>query len=529
MKLRFLGAAGGVTGSRSLVTSGTTRILVDCGMFQGFKENRLRNWDPLEVGALDAVVLTHAHIDHSGWVPALVRQGYAGPIYCTAATRSLLEILWPDAGRIQEEDARRANERGSSRHTPALPMYTEREALAALKRVVPVENGETLEIGELRIGFQGAGHILGAASVLVQSPTRSLLFSGDLGRPDDAVVPAPLPPPAVDAVVLESTYGDRFHPTLDRLQALEDVLNRTFERGGMVLVPTFAVGRAQGLLWALHTLMEAERVPRVPIVLDSPMAARATRAFLAHPDDLRLTPHQLHRMTERVEFPGTVEESRAVGGRREPFVLLAASGMLTGGRVLHHLAQRARTKRNTLLFVGFQAPGTRGGRIVAGERTIRVFGEKIPIRCEVEEIGGFSAHADAGQLHAWLSAAPQRPRVFLNHGEPAACDALRLRLQDDGYDVTVAAEGVVWDLEAGVRQVPPVAAGFTAPRPDSPLQGASLVFGDGATVGAVRAALDAIDAGLLPALPVVVRGEALGQAVRQALGDQVRRVHFEPG
>jgi metallo-beta-lactamase family protein len=532
MRLQFLGATTTVTGSRTLVTTPRTRLLVDCGMFQGFKANRLRNRDPLDTGGpLDAVVLTHAHLDHSGWCPALVRQGYEGPIYCTSATVDLLRILWPDSGRIQEADAEYANRKGSTRHAPALPLYTEADALHALKQLVPVDFHQPLSLGDIRVTFRGAGHILGAASVELRTADQSVLFSGDLGRVDDAVVPAPEPPSAVDAIVMESTYGDRLHPPIDRLDRLSEVINTTVERDGMVLIPSFAVGRAQGLMWGLHQLMEAGRIPRLRIALDSPMATKATQAFLRHPGDLRLTPSELEAMTKGVQFVGGVEESKALNQRSEPFILIAASGMLTGGRVLHHLAIRAPIRRNTLLFVGFQAPGTRGGRIIAGEKTIKMFGRKIPIRCDVEEIGGFSAHADAEGLHAWLRSAPERPsHVFLNHGESHASDALRRRLKDDGYAVTVASEGIAFDIGDLPEPVRTVATPVPHPdREDAAFGGAALVFEEDTDAAAegVRDALWAMKTGRLMRLPVVVRG-TLANKVRNLLTDDaLERVIFE--
>ncbi|MCB9674485.1 MAG: MBL fold metallo-hydrolase [Alphaproteobacteria bacterium] len=536
MRIQFLGAAGTVTGSRTLVTCGDTRVLVDCGMFQGFKQNRLRNWDPLEVNEIDAVVLTHAHVDHSGWIPALVRNGYQGPVYCTKPTADLLSILLPDAGRIQEEDAEYANRKGHTKHAPALPIYTEQDAYEALKRIVPVELHAPYAIGGVEVEHRVAGHILGATSVVVRNGERVLQLSGDLGRPDDAVVPAPEPPAEADVLVLESTYGNRLHPDVDKLERLATIVTQTVERGGMVLIPSFAVGRAQGLLWGLHRLMEEGRIPRLPIVVDSPMATKATDAFVRNPDALRLTPGDLRAMTRNVQFVGSVEESRGVNSRTEPFVLIAASGMLTGGRVLHHLVQRAPTKKNTLLFVGFQAPGTRGGRIVAGERTVKMFGNKIKLRCDVEEIGGFSAHGDQQDLLAWVRSAPMRPgRIFLNHGEPEASDALRGLLKDEGYDVTVASEGVEWDLSEDRRTVlKPVPPKRAAKRPAAPepqgLAGASLEFredGD-AVVDAIRAALRAMESGALPRIPVVAHGERLAARLEAALApEELRHVQIE--
>lgn len=533
MRLQFLGAAGVVTGSKTLVSTEKTRLLIDCGMFQGFKQNRMRNWDPLDVQPLDAVVLTHAHLDHSGWFPALIKQGYDGPTYCTPGTADLLGILWPDAGRIQEEDAEHANRSKSSSHEPAEPMYTEADAIAALKRIVSIPPNKSFQLGDIQATFRGAGHILGAASVELRSATSSVLFSGDLGRTDDLVVPAPEHPPAVDAIVMESTYGNRLHPDIDRLDRLAEVVNRTVDRGGMLLIPSFAVGRAQGLLWGLHCLMNEERIPRLPIVVDSPMATRATGAFLNHPEALRLNAAQLEAMTEHVEFVGGVEESKAVNGRQQPFILIAASGMLVGGRVLHHLIERGPVKKNTLVFVGFQAPGTRGGRIVQGERTVKIYGRKIKLHCEVEEIGGFSAHADAAGLHEWLSSAPERPkRVFLNHGEPDSADALRLRLKDDGYAVEIATEGVVWDLERDLREVvaPPPHPAREETQVIGLFGGAALVFEENSEEAAlgVRAALRHMQTGRLMRIPVVVRG-TLCQRVRKLLSDdELAQVRLEP-
>ena len=514
MKLQFFGAAGIVTGSRTLVTSAGCRILVDCGMFQGRKADRLRNWDALDVGVLDAVVLTHAHIDHSGWIPALIARGYRGPVYCTPATAELLAILWPDAGRIQEDDAKFANRHGSSKHTPALPLFTEADAVAALDWVRPVPFDTPFTVGDLTLGYRTAGHILGAASLWVRSPTRSVLFSGDLGRPNDLVMPAPAAPPAVDVVVLESTYGQRLHPESDLLSSLAGVIQRTIDRGGMVLIPSFAVGRAQTLLWALHTLMESGRLPRIPIVVDSPMARRATRALVGNPGGLRLDPADLEAMCAQVRFVRDVEESKSLNDVSTPFILIAASGMLTGGRVLHHLALRAPVKRNTLLFVGFQAAGTRGARLVAGESPVTVFGNKVKVRCEVTAIAGLSAHADADELVAWLAAAPDRPqRVFLNHGEPEASEALRVRLQASGYDVVVATEGLAWDLD-DLTPLPVVRPVDRLPLEQLLTHLTGLRFKDPADLPLVRAAVDAMAHGTVPRVPIHIVGDALATRIR---------------
>jgi len=520
VQLRFLGAAGVVTGSKSLVTEGATRLLVDCGLFQGFKENRLRNWDRLQTGPLDAVLLTHAHLDHSGWVPALVAQGYRGPVYCTEATASLLRILWPDSGRIQEEDAEHHNRRGSASHDPARPLYTEQDALRALERLRPVPFHEPLTLGAIEATYHRAGHILGAASLSLRSPSHHLLFSGDLGRPDDGVMLAPEPPVAADTVVMESTYGDRDHPSIDREEHLAQVIRTTAERGGMVLVPTFAVGRAQGLLWSLHRLTEAGRIPRLPIVVDSPMATSATAAVLQHPDDTRLSIDELTAMTAGVQFVGDASESKALNKRSEPFVLLSASGMLTGGRVLHHLVQRAPQPKNTLLFVGFQAPGTRGAHLVSGASTVKVFGTQVEVACHVEQIGGYSAHADRTELITWLQQAPEKPRqVFLNHGDPPAVDALRRQLEGVGYTTTAACERFAWRLDSDIVPHRPDHERLHAAERGLLQFAARLDFrgDDEETVDAVCAAARRALAGELPPIPLVVHGPELGAKVRAAL------------
>ncbi|RME27906.1 MAG: MBL fold metallo-hydrolase [Deltaproteobacteria bacterium] len=460
MRIRFLGAAGTVTGSRTLVTRDQTRLLVDCGMFQGYKQLRLRNWQSLEVdpASLDAVVLTHAHIDHSGWLPALVRDGFHGPIHCTAGTAELLRILLPDSGRIQEEDAAYANRKGHTRHRPARPMYTEQDALRSLRQVVPHGWQDPVTVGPLSVRFHRVGHILGAASVRVADADTDILFSGDIGRDDDLVMLPPATPPAADHVVVESTYGNRHHAHVDILGALKEVVGRTVERGGVVLIPAFAVGRAQAVLWALHVLVDRGEIPRVPTFLDSPMAVDTTRLYRPHADDLRLSPDQITALCEGVTLSRSLDESKAINDVQGPAIIVAASGMLTGGRILHHIAQRAPAKRNTLLFVGYQAPGTRGARLLAGERRIKIHGQYVKVRCEVASIDGLSAHADCDGLMGWMRRLPTPPRrVWVNHGDPESVDALRVRIGEElGWAVEPAVEGLEWDLAAGG---PPVRVG----------------------------------------------------------------------
>jgi metallo-beta-lactamase family protein len=433
VRLAFYGAVGTVTGSKFLVESGATRVLVDCGLFQGLKQLRLRNWSPPPFAPerLDAVVLTHAHIDHSGYLPALVRAGFAGPVYCTPPTRALCQILLPDSGRLQEEDAAYANRKSFSKHHPALPLYGERDAEAALRRLRPVEFGEEIAVGALRARFTPAGHILGAASALLRDASGSLLVSGDLGRSDDLIMPPPAPPADADWIVMESTYGDRSHEERDPVEAIAAVLRRTLDRGGALLCPSFAVGRAQALLVCLHRAFEKGLAPRVPVFVNSPMATDVSALYEDFRAYHRLSPAETSDAIGRLaRFVRSVEESRELAARRGPHVVISASGMATGGRVLHHLRALAPDARNTILLPGFQAVGTRGADLAAGAKAIKMHGELVPVRAEVVQMGILSAHADREDLCAWLASAPRPPReLFLVHGEPGASDALRRTLK----------------------------------------------------------------------------------------------------
>lgn len=460
MELEFLGGAGTVTGSKTLVRSPPAQILVDCGLFQGFKHLRARNWAPLPVDpeGIDAVVLTHAHLDHSGYVPRLVDQGFRGPVYASAATIALLGVLWPDSGRIQEEDARYANRHGFSKHDPALALYTEADAVRALRALVAIEPGRTHEVCPgLTVEIEPGGHILGASVVRVHDHDTSVTFSGDLGRPRDLLMPPPSTSLGAPTVVLESTYGDRRHPEADPVTRLGEVARRTVERGGTLLVPAFAVGRAQELLVAFGRLRRQGTLPDVPIFLDSPMAAAAIDAYLEHAGDLGLDHEERVALRSGATVVGTVEESKALNRRREPCVIVSAAGMLTGGRVLHHLARLAPDPRHTVLFVGYQAPGTRGAQILAGAPTVKVHGAYVPVRCRVEYLDGLSAHADQQELVDWTRALDPAPgAVLLNHGEPVASDALRHRLVEElGIRVDVVADGQRIEV---VPRPPPSAA-----------------------------------------------------------------------
>lgn len=433
-KLRFLGGTGTVTGSKYLLEAHGRRILIDCGLFQGYKQLRLRNWGafPVAPASVDAVVLTHAHIDHSGYLPVLAREGFAGPIYCTGATRDLCGILLPDSGHLQEEDARYANKRGFSKHKPALPLYTEDDARRCLPLLRPVAFGSRIDLGSgLTFELVPAGHILGSAMVMLRGPAGSLLFSGDLGRPNDLVMRAPERVPHADYVVVESTYGNRLHAPDDSGEALAQIVRKTAGRGGIVLVPSFAVGRAQTLLYLIYLLKSSGRIPNLPVFLNSPMAVDATRIYHEHRSEHRLSAQECASMCSAARFVNTVEESKALNDLRMPSIIIAASGMATGGRVLHHLKAFAPDPRNTVLFTGFQAGGTRGASMLAGAASVKIHGREVPVKAEVAALDTLSAHADWRETLGWLEGFSAEPRrTFITHGEPAAADALRLRIAE---------------------------------------------------------------------------------------------------
>ncbi|HEY9102209.1 MBL fold metallo-hydrolase [Chitinimonas sp.] len=435
MRLQFLGGTGTVTGSKYLLEVGGMRLLIDCGLFQGYKTLRLRNWArvPVDPASIDAVILTHAHLDHSGYLPLLAKEGYRGPVYCTAATRELCEVLLPDSGRLQEEEADYANRKHSSRHEPALPLYSEEDARACLLQLRPCAFDQEIRLGpKVALRFWAAGHILGAAIVELNVDGKRIVFSGDLGRPHDRIMKPPMVISQADWLLVESTYGNRQHDPEDPRVKLGQIIRRTVAQSGVVLIPTFAVGRAQSLLYLIHLLKASGEIPQVPVYLNSPMAIDATEIFMRHQGEHRLSREQCEAMCRGASMVQSAEESIELNRRHGPMIILAASGMATGGRVLHHLKAFAPDARNAIVFSGFQAGGTRGAAILGGASHVRIFGEEIPIRASVDNIPNFSAHADADEILGWLRGFRAAPRhTFIVHGEPDAADSLRRRIADE--------------------------------------------------------------------------------------------------
>jgi metallo-beta-lactamase family protein len=452
VSITFLGGASTVTGSKYLVRHGAETLLVDCGLFQGYKQLRLRNWNPLPVAPsqIHAVILTHAHLDHSGYLPLLAREGYGGHVHATRGTRELCGVLLPDSGHIQEEDAAFANRHGFSKHAPALPLYTRKDALACLKLIKQHDFSHSFDpIKGWRATFFRAGHILGAASLLLEVAGRRILFSGDLGRTDDFLMNPPDRAPAADTVVIESTYGDRTHPKEDVLAELGPALHRLAGRGGVAVIPVFAVGRAQEILHAITVLKaRGEIPPRLPVFLDSPMAIHTTHLFEHFPDEHRLDARAVKAMTRCATMVNTPDESKALARRHGPMVILAASGMATGGRVLHHLSLYAGDHRNMIVLTGFQSPGTRGATLASGAPSVRIHGKDVSVGAEVVQLQSASAHADAPQLMDWLRTLPAPPgQVYVVHGEISAADTLRQRIEHGlGWRALVPEHGATWPV-----------------------------------------------------------------------------------
>jgi len=451
--LQFLGATGTVTGSKYVIDVHGSRMIVDCGLFQGAKELRLRNWEslPINPASINWALLTHAHIDHSGYLPRLVKDGFRGPVYTTPATADLLKIMLPDSGRLQEEDADYANRKGFSKHQPALPLYTEQDANAAVRQVHKVPYNELVQLNKfITARFIPAGHILGSSFIEVQiseaqKPPVKVVFSGDLGRYDEPILNDPSPETEADYLLVESTYGNRLHDHTSPKERLAQIVNETAERGGKIVIPAFAVGRTQLLVYYLRELEDEGRIPVLPVAVDSPMGAEATRLYNRHREEHDIDMQRLqdvHRnplATRNFSLVQGRSGSRALNDLRGPGIIISASGMATGGRVLHHLAQWLPDPASTVIFAGYQAAGTRGRRLEDGERQIRIHGQTVQVLAHVESISSLSAHADAGEIMRWLGEFKRPPRkTFIVHGEADSAAALRDRIAKElGWDVVL--------------------------------------------------------------------------------------------
>jgi len=464
--LSFWGGVGTVTGSKYLLESNGRKVLIDCGLFQGLKELRERNWQdpPFDPESLDAVIITHAHVDHTGYLPRLVKLGFDGPVFASRGTCDLLKLLLPDSGRIQEEDADYRNRHGLTRHEPALPLYTEEDARETLTHLKPVANdGESVEITEgFRASFRVAGHILGASLVLVEiegagddGKGRKVLFSGDLGHYDQPIVKDPAPPPPCDYIMVESTYGDRLHEEERPEEKLAEIIHDAVKIGGPILIPAFAIGRTQELLYLIRELEEDGKIPILPVRVDSPMAASATqiynRAREEHDEEyVSILSRRVHPLrTRSMITASTREESKRLNDEKGTRIIISASGMMTGGRVLHHAMRILPDEKATLIFVGFQAAGTIGRRIQDGADEVKIMKQNVPVRCRIEKIGGFSAHADWKGVLRWLEGLSEAPRhVFTTHGEPEAAAAMAGHIRDRfGWMVSAPEYGQVFELE----------------------------------------------------------------------------------
>jgi metallo-beta-lactamase family protein len=438
-ELTFLGAARTVTGSKYLLEHGGRRLLVDCGLFQGLKELRLRNWEPFPVPpeTIDAAVLTHAHLDHVGYLPRLVAQGFRGRVFCTPGTKDLCQLVLPDSGRIQEEDTRQANRHSYSRHRPALPLYGESDALRALTHLQPVAYHHPIQpVPGVTVEFVPVGHLLGSAFILARlegGPT--ILFGGDLGRYSRPVLPDPADAVAADVVLVESTYGDREHLDDDGGEQLAQVIRDTFGRGGKLVIPAFAIGRVEELLYWIRRLEQERRIPAIPVFVDSPMAAEALRYYTARvaelDPDMRPASKTVSTFaTARFQVISSPQQSKELTASRRSAIVISSSGMATGGRVLHHMAAALPDARNTVLFVGFQSVGTRGRQLVDGASEVKIHGAFVPVRARVAKIDSMSAHADRSEILRWLATMPSAPKkVCLVHGEPAPMDSLKAEIE----------------------------------------------------------------------------------------------------
>jgi metallo-beta-lactamase family protein len=449
--IEFLGGAGTVTGSKYLVRHENQKILIDCGLFQGLKTLRVRNWNPLPVNVseIDAVVLTHAHVDHSGYIPRLIKDGFRGKIYASEATFELCKILLPDSGYLMEEEAAYLNKRQKTKHSPALPLFTQAEAEEALRYFSPVPFDSRVNLGnDVSFELAYAGHIFGAAQIILQCGERKIAFTGDIGRMQDPLLYPPAKLPGADYLVLESTYGNRLHQKTNIADALEKIICETHARGGVIIIPAFAVGRAQILMYYLAELRKAGRIPEFPMYLNSPMAENASDLLMKYRELHRLSVEDCNATCNIVEYVRTPEQSRWLNEQSGPMLIISASGMLTGGRVLHHIKAFAGDERNVILLTGFQAAGTRGEALQRGAEQIKIHGDYVTIRAQVRELENISAHADYGEILGWLETCNIGPkRVFVTHGEPVASDELRRRLIDKfGWHAMVPDHGQTVEL-----------------------------------------------------------------------------------
>jgi metallo-beta-lactamase family protein len=449
--IQFLGGAGTVTGSKYLLSHGKHSVLIDCGLFQGLKTLRMQNWDylPVEPSKISAIILTHAHIDHSGYIPRLIKNGFRGKIFCTPATKELCKILLPDCGYLMEEEAEFLTRKMKTKHSPALPLFSEQEAKASLEYfdTVPFNERKFLE-SDFTFEFLYAGHILGAASIIVTVAGKKIAFSGDIGRQNDKIFYPPAPLPPVDYLITESTYGNRLHKETDILDELAEVVNETYQRRGVVLIPSFAVGRAQALMYYLSVLKKDKRIPDFPMFLNSPMATSVDDVFCSFNKLHRLSEADCIRSCQAVKYVRSVEESKRLNEKSGPMLIISASGMLTGGRVLHHLKAFAGDEKNTILLTGYQAAGTRGEALERGAQEIKVHGEYIPVRAQVKTLSNMSAHADYKEIIQWLSLSKISPKeVFITHGEASAADELRRRLGESfGWHCSVPQQNQKFSL-----------------------------------------------------------------------------------
>ncbi|MDR3491332.1 MAG: MBL fold metallo-hydrolase [Gammaproteobacteria bacterium] len=429
MQITFLGAVRTVTGSKYLINVGPKKILVDCGLYQGYKELRLRNWNmpPVHPSEIEAIILTHAHIDHSGFIPVFIKKGFKGKVYCSHGTKELCAILLPDSGHLQEEDAKNANQYGYSKHKPALPLYTREDGINALEQFVALDFNQPLILfNEMEVKLFSAGHIIGASLAQLTYKKTTLLFTGDLGRPHHPVMRAPTQITETDYLVVESTYGDRLHDKSDPLDKLADVINDTVANKGSVVIPAFAVGRTQDLLYQLYQLKESKRIPNVPIYLDSPMAQNVSDLLKHYSSEHRIPEELCDKVCQIATYTRTQEESQAIDASNESAIIISASGMTEGGRVLHHLKKYLPGASNTVLFTGFQAPGTRGDRIINGESHVKIHGEMIPVKARIAVLENMSAHADYQEIIEWLKNFKKAPiKTFITHGELTSSTALK--------------------------------------------------------------------------------------------------------